>query len=192
MTGLLVASPALGIPVPSWLQLRIRGRLYMLVALFAGGCAALAAALIWLQSERALEDRKQHLRELIAVAHGVLAAHKKLADAGQMPVAEARHRALEVIRDMWWGKDDYFTARDIEGVSLLNPSSPEKEGKNRDDNVDSHGRHYSREMTEIARTTGEGFVTFYTKNPETGQDGEKTAFIKLYQPWGIAITGGVF
>jgi methyl-accepting chemotaxis protein len=178
--------------VTSRFHLRIRGRLYLLVGLFAGGCAALAAALIWLQSARALEDRKQHLRELIAVAHGVLAAHKKLADAGQMPVAEARHRALEVIRDMWWGKDDYFTARDTEGVSLLNPSSPEKEGKNRDDNVDSKGRHYSREMTEIVRDTGEGFVTFNTKNPETGADGEKITFIKLYKPWGIAITGGVF
>src|SRR5215470_8029842 len=97
----------------SWkgrLRFGIRGRLYLLVGLFAIGSAALAAALIWLQAERAFEARKNSLKQLVATAHGVLAAHKKLADSGQMPVEEARKRALEVIRAMWFGKADYFTA----------------------------------------------------------------------------------
>jgi methyl-accepting chemotaxis protein len=170
----------------------IRGRLFVLVGLVAMGCAALAAALILLQSERAFELRKQHLRELVATAHGVLALHKEFADSGQMTVAEARARALKVIGAMWYGKNDYFTARDTAGVSLLNPSSPEKVGTNRNDNVDSKGRHYSQELTELVQGPGEGFVTYNTRNPDTKLDAERTTYIKLYKPWDIAVAAGVF
>jgi methyl-accepting chemotaxis protein len=170
----------------------IKGRLLSLVLLFAVGCITLAGLMISLQYERAYQARMQTLQQLTQTAHGALAAHKSLADSGQMPVAEARTRALNVIRQMWYGKGDYFTARDTNGVSLLNPASPEKEGQNRDATVDSHGKAYSREMTEIVNGPGEGYVTYYTKNPDTGLDAQKTSFIKLYKPWGIAIAAGVF
>jgi methyl-accepting chemotaxis protein len=163
----------------SWkrrLQFGIKGRLYLLVGLFAIGCAALAAALIWLQAESALEARKHSLEQLVATAQGVLAAHKQLADSGQMPVAEARKRALEVIGAMWYGKADYFTARDTNGISLLNPAAPEKVGQNRDEAVDSKGRHYSRQMTEMVRDPGEGFVTYNTLNPDTKLDAQKLSY----------------
>jgi methyl-accepting chemotaxis protein len=174
------------------LQLGIRGRLYLLVGLFALGCAALAAVLIWLQSQQAFEARKHHLQQLVEAAHGVLAAHKALADAGQMPVEQAQKRALDVIGTMWFGKSDYFTARSLAGISLLNPADRSKEGQNRDKVVDSKGRAYSHELTEIINGPGEGFVTFNTINPDTKADEEKTTFIKLYKPWGIGVTTGVF
>jgi len=174
------------------LQFGIRGRLYLLVGLFAIGCAALAAAMIWLQSQHALEARKHSLEQLVMAAHGVLAAHKELADSGQMPVEEAKKRALKVIRAMWYGKADYFTARSIAGLSLLNPADPSKEGKNRDQATDSNGRFYSRQMTQAIQGPGEGFVTYDTINPETKVDQEKTTFIKLYKPWGIGVATGVF
>ena len=175
------------------LQLGIRGRLYLLVALFGLGCVTLAAILIWLQSQQAFEARKHHLQQLVEASHGVLAAHKALADAGQMPVEEAQKRALKIIGTMWYGKSDYFTARSLAGISLLNPADPSKEGQNRDQVVDSKGRHYSRTLTELAQSpSGEGFVTFNTTNPDSKLDEEKTSFIKLYKPWGIAIAAGVF
>ena len=173
-------------------QLGIQGRLYLLVGLFALGCAALASALIWLQAEHAYEARKQSLHQLVATAHGVLSAHKALADEGKMTEAEARKRALDVIGAMWYGKADYFTARDTNGVSLLNPAAPEKVGKNRDESTDSRGYHYSRRMTELVRDPGDGYVTYYTLNPETKIDSEKTSYIKVYKPWGIGIAAGVF
>jgi methyl-accepting chemotaxis protein len=174
------------------LQLGIRGRLYLLVALFGLGCVALAAILIWLQSQQAFEARKHQLQQLVAAAHGVLAAHKALADAGEMPVEEAQKRALKVIGTMWFGKSDYFTARSLAGTSILNPADPSKEGQNRDKVTDSKGNFYSRQMTQLVQGPGEGFVTYNTINPETKLDEEKTTFIKLYKPWGIGVAAGVF
>jgi methyl-accepting chemotaxis protein len=174
------------------LELGIRGRLYLLVALFGLGCATLAATLIWLQSEQAFEARKHTLQQLVEAAHGVLAAHKAMADAGTMPVEEAKKRALDVMGTMWFGKADYFTARSLAGISLLNPADRSKEGQNRDKVVDSKGRPYSHQLTELVQGPGEGFVTFNTTNPDTKLDEEKTSFIKLYKPWGIGVAAGVF
>jgi methyl-accepting chemotaxis protein len=174
------------------LQFGIRGRLYLLVGLFAIGCAALAAALIWLQSEHSLEARKHTLVQLVTAAHGVLAAHKALADSGQMPVEEAKKRALEVIRAMWFGKADYFAARDLSGVILMHPVSAARVGKNNDDIPDSKGKLFSRDLTNLARDPGQGFVTYYVLNPDTQQDAEKTSYVMTYKPWGIAVITGVF
>src|SRR5450756_1737570 len=140
------------------LQLGIRGRLYLLVVLFGLGCVALAAILIWLQSQQAFEARKHTLQQLVTAAHGVLAAHKALADAGEMPIEAAQKRALKVIGTMWYGKADYFTARALSGMSLLNPADPSQEGQNRDTATDSTGHFYSREMTQTVQGPGEGFV----------------------------------
>jgi methyl-accepting chemotaxis protein len=171
----------------------IRGRLYLLVGLFAIGCAALAAALIWLQSQRAYQARMHTLEQLVTAATGVLAAHKDLADSGQMPVDQAKQRALSVLRKMWYGPNDYFVVRERSGVSLLNPSRPEREGKSQDDVPDSHGFFFSRELTNLIQgPAGEGFVTFYTLKPDTKQDAQKTSFITLYKPWDWGVTTGVF
>src|SRR5262245_23164478 len=78
------------------LRLRVSGRLYTLIVLFALGCGALAAALIWLQGQRAIAARQHSLEQLVEVAIGVLDAHKKLADSGVMPVEDAKKRALDV------------------------------------------------------------------------------------------------
>src|SRR5215467_5450200 len=102
------------------MQLGVRGRLYALVGLFAAGSVALAVTLIWLQGQRAIEARRLSLQQLTEVATGVLAAHKKLADAGIMTVEEAKKRALAVLNEIRYGQGDYFFVRDPEGVTIIN------------------------------------------------------------------------
>ena len=177
---------------PARLSLGIRGRLFALVGVFAIGCAGLAFILIQLHSQNAYEARMRSLKQLVTAAHGVLATHKELADKGEMKPDAAKKRAFDILRKMWFGKADYFTARDTKGISLLNPASPEREGVNRDGVADSHGKYYSRILTELAKDPGEGFVSFYTTNPDTKLDAEKVTFIKTYTPWDIAIAAGFF
>src|SRR5579862_596223 len=83
-----------------FMHLGVRQRLYLLVGLFALGCAALAATLLWLQEQRAWEARARQLQTLVDAGIGVLEVHKKLADTNVMPEADAKKRALEVISGM--------------------------------------------------------------------------------------------
>src|SRR5258708_2354323 len=82
------------------MRLGIGGRLYVLVGLFAVGCALLAAVLIWLGGERAMQARRTALRQVADVAFGVLDAHSELAQSGVVSDEEARKRAFNVLSHM--------------------------------------------------------------------------------------------
>ena len=174
------------------MQLGVRGRLYALVGLFAVGSAALAMALIYLQGQRAFEARRLSLQQLTEVAVGVLAAHKKLADSGAMPVEEAKKRALGVLNEIRYGQGDYFFVRDPEGVTILNPKSPDTVGKVRNDVKDAKGRYYVRDMTEVVKKNGQGYVNYLTSRPGSKEDIEKTTFLKRFDPWSMVVATGVY
>jgi methyl-accepting chemotaxis protein len=174
------------------MRLRVSGRLYALVVLFALGCAALAAMLIWLQGERAVAARQQSLQQLVDSAIGVLDAHKKLADAGEMSVDEAKKRALKILENMRYGHGDYFTVRSLEGVTVMHPIAPQTIGTNRDNVTDSHGRYYVRDINKIVQSGGEGYVNYTFPRPDTKVETDKTSFVKVYKPWGFGILTGVY
>src|ERR1700722_5987962 len=91
-----------------FMYLGVRQRLYLLVALFAAGCAVLAAILIWLGEQRAWDGRAHQLQSVVESAIGVLDVHKKLADAGAMPEAQARQRAFDIVANMHYGNGNYL------------------------------------------------------------------------------------
>jgi methyl-accepting chemotaxis protein len=174
------------------MRLRVSGRLYALVALFAFGCAVLAATLIWLQGQRAIAARQESLQQLVDATIGVLDAHKKLADAGEMSMDEAKKRALKVIENMRYGHGDYFTVRSPEGLTLMHPTAPQTVGTNRDQVTDAKGRYYVREINAIVRGAGEGYVNYSFPRPDTKVEMEKTSYVKVYKPWGFGVLTGVY
>jgi methyl-accepting chemotaxis protein len=173
-------------------RLRVGARLYVLVVLFALGCSALAAMLIWLQAQHAIAARQLGLQQLVDVALGVLDAHKKLADAGEISVEEAKKRALKVLENARYGHGDYFTVRSLDGITIMHPTLPQTVGTNRDNVTDSHGRYYVREINNIIKSQGEGYVDYTFPRPDTKVETDKTSFIKVYKPWGFGVLTGVY
>jgi methyl-accepting chemotaxis protein len=174
------------------MRLRVSGRLYALVVLFAVGCAVLAAMMVWLQSERAVAARRLTLQQLVDSAIGVLDAHKKLVDAGEMSEPDGKKRALKILENMRYGNGDYFTARSGDGIALMNPGAPQTVGTNRDGAQDSTGKFYVREINNLVKTVGEGYVDYTFPRAGTTVEIAKTSFVKLYRPWNIAILTGVY
>src|SRR5215470_18015648 len=134
------------------MQLHIRGRLYALAGIFALGCGVLAAVLIWLQNERAVEARQHSVEKLVDSAVGVLEVHRKLAEAGTMTEEEAKKRALQVMAGMRYGNGDYYFVEDRKGVVLMQPVTPGLVGKSLWDAPDSKGRYFVREMLQGLET----------------------------------------
>ena len=176
------------------MQLRINGRLYILIALFAVGCAILATALTIVQARQDLTARQQSLVQLVDVAMGVFVSHDKLVAKGEMSLQDAQKRALSVLDSMRYNGTDYFFVRDLTGMTLLSPASPQNVGTRRDDtSKDANGKLFLREMTELARgPAGQGFVTYTFNRPGTTEQSEKISFIKTYKPWGYTIATGVY
>jgi methyl-accepting chemotaxis protein len=174
------------------MQLRIAGRLHILVAVFALGCALLAAVLVYLQDQRALESRHQQLEALVDGAIGVLDAHRKLALSGVMADDAAQKRALSVIANMRYGNGDYFFAQDRQGITIMHPINQALVGVDRMNVADSKGVYINREMKAVIDHAGRGYVNYTWAKPGTQEEVGKTAFVKLYQPWGVVIGTGVY
>src|SRR5262249_43368964 len=174
------------------MQLHIRGRLYALAGIFALGCGALAAVLIWLQNERAVDARRHSLEKLVDSAIGVLDVHRKLAEAGAMSEDEAKKRALQVMAGMRYGNGDYYFAEDRKGVVLMQPVTPGLVGKSLWDAPDSKGRYFVREMLQGLDTGEYGTSRFFFKKPDQQSIGEKISVVKNYKPWDIVVGTGVY
>jgi len=130
------------------MRLSVGLRLYLLVVLFAIGCTALAAILIWLQEQRAWEARASQLQTLVESAIGVLETHKKLADAGSLSEADGKQRALDIIMDMRYGGGGYFTVWERSPQVLMLATGGQKQliGKPQIDQKDLNGRYFIRDM----------------------------------------------
>jgi methyl-accepting chemotaxis protein len=175
------------------MRLKIGGRLYGLAALFALGCGALAAGLIWVQNTRAIEARYRELANLIDVAVGVFEVNNKLAEAGIISPAEAKQRALATVAGMRYdGSSGYFYVTDRDVVTLMHPTQPKLIGEARIDIKDVNGFAYHREMVRQIEHAGQARMSYVFEKPGSSTLLQKNSVAKLYKPWGYIIVTGVY
>jgi cytochrome c len=73
----------------------------------------------------------------------------------------------------------YLTIRDAKGVILANPVNPAMIGKDLVDVPDADGKLFRREILELAKKKGKGWVDYKFKNPASGKVEAKTTYIYL-------------
>jgi methyl-accepting chemotaxis protein len=178
----------------SLLRLRIRGRLYTLVAIFALGCASIAGVLVYLQSQRQMDTRVHQLEALVDAGFGVLDANRALADSGTISEDEAKKRALAIMTTMKYGHGDYFLVLDNNANIVMLTTGGRKEviGKPQIDQKDLSGRYFERDMVRDLLATGRSSEHFLWTRPGSQEPVGKTQFAKLYKPWNMIVATGVF
>jgi methyl-accepting chemotaxis protein len=176
------------------MRLRIAGRLYALVGLFALGCVLLTAALVYLQSQRMMDARARELEALVDSAIGVFEGHRKLAESGAMSQDDALKRALTVVQGMRYGNNDYFVVYRNEPTfgMLMSGGSLANVGKPQIDLKDRNGFLFNRAMKQAIDANGRSLITIAWQRPGTEVILPKTNFAKLYRPWNIVVLTGVF
>ena len=73
----------------------------------------------------------------------------------------------------------YLTMRDAKGVILANPVNPAMVGTDLVDVPDADGKPFRREILELAKKKGKGWVDYKFKNPASGKVEAKTSYIQL-------------
>jgi methyl-accepting chemotaxis protein len=177
------------------MRLRISGRLYALVGLFAIGSLLLTAALCYLQSQRLMDARVRQLSAVVDVGIGILDSYKKLADSGVMTVEEAQKRAITEIGNLYYGPSrDYYIVykHDAEYTMLTTGGNKSLIGKPQIDSKDRTGRLFTRDLARAIETTGESLNPILWARPGTDVTVGKTNFGKLYRPWSLVVVCGVF
>jgi len=88
----------------------------------------------------------------------------------------------------------YFFIRSMDGISILYPPDPSREGLNLNIGQHQHKKKLSQEMIDLIHDKGEGFIEY--RWPKPGKDEEKffpkTSYIKYFQPFGWILGSGEY
>ncbi len=104
-------------------------------------------------------------------------------DAVTNAVAEIERRgeaAFALLRDPtgpFIAKDAYIFVTDMEAVELVNPAFPNLEGRKLLDLKDTRGKYLNREMLDLVRSRGAGWVDYMWPKPGESVSTEKSAYV---------------
>ena len=101
-------------------------------------------------------------------------------DAEKFLKANGREKALQEMSkpDGKWVKGElYVFAYDLQAVMVAHPKNPKLVGKNLMDVPDVDGKMFRKEIVDLAKSKGSGWVDYKYKNPETGKLEEKTTYL---------------
>ncbi len=174
--------------------LSLKAKLMGLVALTTLAVLTVAGGGLWLGYQQMYADRIASLRTVVETAHGLATALDGEAQKGAMSRDEALTRLRFALDGMRYGpnKTDYIFAADLEAVNVINPARPDLIGKSMAQVKDGNGKFFAVEMVNVAKSQGEGVVEY--SFPRSGQSdpAPKASYVKLFAPWKIFISTGVY
>ena len=135
-----------------------------------------------------LQARKDELQHFVqsgrrAVAH--------LYENTGLDDAQARQQALELLRRMDFGNDNYFFVYDLQGKSLMHPRLPELQGRSQWELHDSAGAPIIQQLVRQAQAGG-GFVDYMWNRPSTAHNERKLGYVELVPEWGWVMGTGLY
>lgn len=178
-------------------RIKISQRIWIILLVALASLLVLtAASLNHLHKEiRTAETTKA--THLVQAASGLLASYHEKELSGELSGAEARRQALEALRGLRYGGNDYFWVNDMDNIMLMHPFAPETEGLDLATLGDGTQPNVIVDMVNMARSQGVGHFEYnWVKPGATIGDHDASvrrmsAFIH-FKPWDYMVGTGVF
>lgn len=86
----------------------------------------------------------------------------------------------------------YVVIQDTKGVNLASPLQPSLAGQNHYELRDADGKYFIKEMIDIAKYKGSGWVTYKWENPANQKIQIKKSYVKIVEGTDMYVLCGVF
>jgi cytochrome c len=106
---------------------------------------------------------------------------------GKAAFSEFRERGSE-----WWSGDVYIFAYSPEGIVILNPAFPAREGRTYHGEKDKKGKAFHDELLNTAQTKGSGWLDYWLPKPGQTEPSQKWSYVKAVKAEGVALVGAGF
>ena len=149
---------------------------------------------IFLISERTLilEERTNNVRQAVETASGVLDYYQKQEASGALPRAEAQKKAMDAIKLLRYGNNEYFWLNDMQPKMIMHPIKPELDNKDLSANKDPTGKFLFVEFVNMVKKAGAGPVDYMWPKPGSDKPVQKVSYVKGFEPWGWILGSGVY
>ena len=173
-------------------NLPVARRLGLLLASAIIGLILLLAYVIVSEQRLLMSERQASVRQNVEIAHGLLVHYHDQAVKGRISDDEARQRALEAIKALRYGGNEYFWINDMQPRMVMHPIKPELEGRDLSENKDPTGKRLFMAMVDVVKAGGAGEVSYMWPKPGSDQPVQKVSYVKGFAPWGWIIGSGVY
>ncbi|MBN1203983.1 MAG: methyl-accepting chemotaxis protein [Myxococcaceae bacterium] len=138
------------------------------------------------------EDRVRSLRHAVETAYGVLEVCEARVRAGELTTEQAQAEAARLLQQLRYGNSEYFWVNDLSTRLVVHPHLPAMLGKDLTGYRDASGKAVFVDIVVLARTQGEGFISYLATRPGEAQPLPKKSYVKLFSPWGWVLGTGVY
>jgi len=176
----------------SFNSMGVSARMTLLVGLALVGLSALCFIALAQIKDSMREDRKQDTKHLVEISIGVLAEYHKLAQDGKLPEDEAKVTALNVLRGLRYGNNDYFYIYDSKGMNVMHPIRRDFEGQSKWDLRDGNGKLLIQEIVTVGKQPGGGFSEFLFARAGSNVQVPKIGYSATFEPWDMVVGTGVY
>jgi len=156
-------------------------------------CAVVLSVSALAQAERPENSAAKDLliRSEVETAVSMLQAIYVKHQQGEMPLEKAKKLSADLLRELRYGTDGYFSADTTEGVNVVLYGRKDVEGRNRFEDKDSKGTYFIKEILAKAKAGG-GYVDYwYSKRGQT-TDQPKRSYVLLFKPFGWVVASGYY
>ncbi|EHM09221.1 methyl-accepting chemotaxis protein [Thermanaerovibrio velox DSM 12556] len=153
-----------------------------------------AAVLVFISYQRSYrdvyEDRIKAVKDMVDFTYGVLEHWNSQVEAGKLTKEEAMFMAGEEISKLRFEGKNYIFGYDMENRVAI-PFQGNERGKFLD-SQDKRGVWVQRELRDIVRSRGEGFLTYHWLNSNTDRVEPKVAYVRHFKPFEWWFGTGVY
>jgi methyl-accepting chemotaxis protein len=142
--------------------------------------------------ELIMKEKQATVSNLVQVAISVVASYEKQVKAGTLSKEEAQKQAAAQIAALRYNEKDYLWINDLTPRMIMHPTKPQLNGQDLTDNKDPNGKFLFREMVQISKSKGKGFVEYAWAKPGDSKPVPKISYVELYPSWGWIIGTGVY
>ena len=181
----------LGAAVNFFNKIKIRTKLYLVLALTAGSLALAIGVSTTLLRERMMEDRIDKLRAVAEMAFELAKSLEQNVKDGKLSLEDAQKQFYSSTRAMWF--DDhrsYIAIGTLEGVWTMNASVPKVEGSR--GTKMPNGKYILEHTLDTIGSKDEGMSYYDYPKPGQTQPLLKLTYGKKFKPWNLVITTGVW
>ncbi|PWC36185.1 bacteriohemerythrin [Azospirillum sp. TSO35-2] len=173
-------------------RISIKGKIGLILA--ASGAGLLLVAVVSLLGLRAemTADRQDKTRNVVEVAHTLLAHFEAQERAGSLPRAAAQTQAKAALRALRHNGGEYFFITDLAPRMIMHPIKPEMEGTDVSQSADPNGKLLFQEFVRVVKADGAGFVDYLWPKPGSATPVAKLSYVKGFAPWGWLIGSGIY
>ena len=108
--------------------------------------------------------------------------------------AARKQLAKKIIKDLRWGpkSSGYFWIQDTDGIMVMHPFAPKLNGQPLFHRTDPDGKHLFKEMDEVTKADGAGFVEYKWPKPGFDKPLDKISYVRLFRLWDWIIGTGIY